>query len=69
VPRKGFPAQIVSRYWERRKAGRIVVRVEVDAEVLDFLVGKACWLSEAEGLDPAKIGLAIAMGLKVSTRG
>jgi hypothetical protein len=39
-----------------------VVRVEIDAEVLDFIIKKAKWLSEAEALDPQRIGLAISRG-------
>jgi hypothetical protein len=45
-----------------------VVRVEIDAEVLDFIIKKAKWLSEAEALDPQRIGRAISEGLKVSVK-
>jgi hypothetical protein len=50
------------------REGRAVVRVEVDAEILNFLVQKARWITEAEALDSVKVGEAIARGLKVSAR-
>src|SRR5262245_17442650 len=40
-------------YRARLKAGKCVVRVEVDREILDFLVGKAKWLTDrCRGLGP-----------------
>ena len=43
---------------QRRRQGRIVVRIELDAEVLDFIIRKARWLSEAD--DAAKVGEVIS---------
>jgi hypothetical protein len=43
------------------------VTVEIDAEVLNFLIQRAQWLSEAEAEDVAKIGGALSKGLKLSS--
>jgi hypothetical protein len=49
-------------YRERLRAGRCVVRLEVDDQILDFIVRKARWLTEAEAQDAARIGLGIIKG-------
>jgi predicted metal-dependent hydrolase len=43
-----FTAQRQRRYRARVQAGECVVRVVVNREVIDFLVEKAKWLTDAE---------------------
>jgi hypothetical protein len=57
------------RHRERLKAGRMVVPVEVDGQLMDWMV-RVRWLSEAEASegDARKIGEAIARGLAASAK-
>ena len=58
------------RHRARLKLGKIMVNVEIDAAVLDWLVRDAHWLSEgdADVGDRALIGQAISCGLAASAK-
>ena len=53
------------RLRDRRKAGRIVVPVEIDGEVLTLLI-RTRWLLERDSTDARAIGEAIGAALAAS---
>ena len=55
------------RYRQRQRDGRIVVQVEVDLAILDFLLA-AGWASEEDLADRAAIGEAVGRMLQDTAR-
>jgi hypothetical protein len=49
---------------ERRRRGVMCAIIEVDAQVLDFLI-KAGWVKE-DGCDAKSVGAGVTQGLKIS---
>ena len=61
--------RIASRkYRARVKACKLVVNVEVDAGVIDWLINVTRWLDASAADDRKAIGNAISAGLAVSAR-
>jgi hypothetical protein len=56
-----------ARYYRSKRDGLMCVAVEVDAQVLSFIL-KLCWLTETGATSAEKIAEAIRDGLKLSAR-
>jgi hypothetical protein len=66
--RRRRAASARTRRWRARGGERIVVGVEIDGDVIDYLV-KTIWLSDRDAADRGKIGEAIAAMLADSSKG
>jgi hypothetical protein len=54
------------RLRQRRKQGIVVAPVEVDRDLLNFIIDRLHWLSEGEAQDRYAIGRAITQGFRIT---